>query len=166
MRARLLRGTLLSAALLGAALLGACGEKDGAADTAGGADPQDSAGEDTGGGDEGGGDGGEDSGEDSESGDSGLDTAADLCADAPTVTWANWGEGFIVERCQSCHASTSPARYGAPEDVTFDDHDQVLTWKDRILARAAGEDADMPPSGGVDEDDRYLLEVWLTCYED
>ena len=87
------------------------------------------------------------------------------CVDVPVVTWNNWGEGFIIERCQSCHASASSARYGAPEEVTFDSLADVQALRARVLARAGGDDPTMPPSGGVPGDDRYLLEVWLTCWE-
>lgn len=94
-------------------------------------------------------------------------TAVDpLCVDAPVVTWNNFGEGFLIENCQACHASTAPNRHGAPENVTFDTEDDVRTWKDRILARAAGDAPTMPPMGGTSADDRYLLEVWLTCWLD
>jgi cytochrome c5 len=89
---------------------------------------------------------------------------SELCADAPVVTWNNFGDGFITESCQPCHASTAEARHGAPESVTFDDYDQVLEWEDRIMARVLDEDNPMPPQGGIDEDDRYKLEVWIGCW--
>lgn len=89
-----------------------------------------------------------------------------ICVDAPVVTWNNFGEGFLVENCQACHASTAPNRHDAPESVTFDTEEDVRTWKDRILARAAGDAPTMPPMGGTSPDDRYLLEVWLTCWLD
>ena len=92
-------------------------------------------------------------------------TPIPLCVDAPVLTWNNFGQGFLIENCQTCHASTSPNRYGAPAGVTFDTRDQALQWEDRILARATGEAPSMPPGGGVSEDDRYRLEVWLTCWE-
>jgi len=88
-----------------------------------------------------------------------------LCVDAPVVTWSSWGEGFVSQNCQSCHRSTSTDRRGAPEDIIFDTEEDALSQADRILARAAGNEPTMPPSGGVSEDDRYLLEVWLTCWE-
>lgn len=93
------------------------------------------------------------------------DTAAAYCEDAPRLEWENFGDGFITQNCQPCHASTAVDRYGAPDDVTFDDEEETLAWADRILARAAGDDADMPPAGGVDAADREKLEIWLTCWE-
>lgn len=103
-------------------------------------------------------------------GDSGADTAPDPgpdpCAGVPVVSWTNFGEGFLVENCQACHASGTPNRYGAPEDVAFDTEADVRVHRDRILARATGEAPTMPPMGGVSDDDRYLLEVWLVCWLD
>lgn len=86
-----------------------------------------------------------------------------FCEEAPVVTWDYWGEGFVRESCQPCHASTSANRQGAPENVTFDTEEEVLAQAGAILAAATGDEPRMPPGGGVTEDDRYLLEVWLTC---
>ena len=86
-----------------------------------------------------------------------------LCQDLPTVTWDNFGDGFMTQACQSCHASGSPSREGAPLSVTFDTQQQTLAQRDRILARATGDAPDMPPQGGVHEDDRLKLEWWLLC---
>jgi len=87
-----------------------------------------------------------------------------FCADAPIVTWESFGKGFITETCQPCHASTSTDRNDAPMEVQFDTHEDVLSFASRILERATGSAPTMPPSGGVDPDERYLTEVWLTCY--
>jgi cytochrome c5 len=91
--------------------------------------------------------------------------AAGACDDAPVVTWESWGEGFLIQTCQTCHSATTPDRNGAPESVNFDTEDEVLALRDRILARATGDDPTMPPSGGVTEDDRLRLLTWLTCWE-
>lgn len=88
-----------------------------------------------------------------------------LCADAPVVTHANFGEGFLLENCQPCHASTTANRYGAPEDVYFDTLEAVLGHAERIVERSTGENADMPPSGGVSAEDRRRVQIWLTCWE-
>lgn len=92
---------------------------------------------------------------------SSVDTG--LCATAPVETWANFGQGFVTENCQSCHASTQTVRQGAPETVSFDTAEQVWALSDRVLARAGAEPPDMPPQGGTTEEDRYRLRVWLTC---
>ncbi len=89
-----------------------------------------------------------------------------LCADAPVIMYANFGEGFLIENCQACHASTSVDRNGAPDGVVFDTLDDAISQADRILAVATGDAATMPPQGGVDDEDREKLEIWLTCWID
>ena len=91
-----------------------------------------------------------------------ADTGPSLCDDAPVVTWENFGSGFTTESCQACHASTATDRQGAPEAVVFDTEEDALALADRILDRVV-DTSDMPPQGGVTEDDRYLVEVWLSC---
>jgi uncharacterized membrane protein len=83
----------------------------------------------------------------------------------PALTWDNFGQGFLLENCQSCHAGSAQNRHDAPEKVTFDNKAQAWYWAERILARALGDEADMPPAGGVSEDDKQRLEWWLTCAE-
>lgn len=95
------------------------------------------------------------------SGDSVGDT--DPCAGEPTVTWSTWGQGFLTENCQTCHASTSPDRDGAPETVVFDTEEEVLAQASLILSVATGDAPSMPPEGGISDEDRALLEIWLTC---
>ncbi len=93
----------------------------------------------------------------------GTDDLSETCDGAPVTTWDNFGAGFLTENCQPCHASTSPDRQGAPEDVVFDTEEHVWSVAPAILEMATGEDPLMPPRGGVSEEDRYRLEVWLTC---
>lgn len=102
-------------------------------------------------------------GDEQKPGETGTADLEGICVDAPVVTYANFGAGFMTQHCQACHASTTLDRHDAPESVTFDDETSVLAWADRIIARTIGEEASMPPQGGVSEDDLYLLEVWLTC---
>ncbi len=92
-----------------------------------------------------------------------VTTPTDPCAGQPTVTWANFGEGFMLGYCQPCHASDAPDRHGAPESVVFDTEADVILHAERIRARSLGEGASMPPGGGVPEADRELLEIWLEC---
>lgn len=87
----------------------------------------------------------------------------ETCNGAPVTTWDNFGRGFLTENCQPCHASTAPDRQGAPEDVFFDTEVDMWHQATAILNRATGDDPAMPPRGGVTEDDRYRLEVMLTC---
>jgi len=88
--------------------------------------------------------------------------AGDVCADAPVTTWENFGAGFITQNCQSCHASTAAERNGAPETVTFDTEEQALAWGNQILARVTVSE-DMPPQGGLSDDQRQLVVYWLEC---
>jgi uncharacterized membrane protein len=87
------------------------------------------------------------------------------CAEAPLVTWENFGAGFITGNCQPCHASTSVARHDAPESVVFDTHDDVRLHRPRILATATSQTPSMPPAGGVTAVQRQLTRVWLECFE-
>lgn len=91
-----------------------------------------------------------------------ADTA--LCTDAPVVTWASWGDGFLRENCQSCHGEGTQTRNGAPESVVFDSYEDVQAQADDIYRVATGTSPSMPPEGGVSEEQRWLLEVWLDCY--
>lgn len=93
-----------------------------------------------------------------------ADTAVDpLCDDAPVTTYDNFGQGFMLQHCQSCHGSETENRYDAPPDVTFDDEAKVMEHAERILARSTGEQPSMPPQGGVEAADRVRLEQWLSC---
>lgn len=92
-----------------------------------------------------------------------VEPAPDWCDRAPVTTWANFGEGFLRENCQPCHASTSVDRHEAPEDVVFDTPEDVLLRKGIILIQATGEEPEMPPAGGVADEDRARLEAWLRC---
>ena len=105
-----------------------------------------------------------DTGTDLDTGDTG-EPAPEFCDDAPTLTWNNFGRGFILEACQGCHATDVPDRYGAPEDVVFDTVEVTWAQADRILARATGEYPSMPPLGGTHATDRAKLEYWLRCSE-
>jgi len=98
-----------------------------------------------------------------DSGGSDSGSGVDFCADAPLVNWVNFGEGFLMEACQGCHASGSPDRYGAPEEIVFDTVAQAWSQADRILARAGGAVPTMPPLGGTTEDQRLKLRYWLEC---
>ncbi len=81
-----------------------------------------------------------------------------------TLTYENFGQAFVDQWCEPCHASSAPSRNGAPPNVTFDTHAQVLQWRDRIFARAADNNSSMPPGpDGPPDDDRHKLADWLAC---
>ncbi|NUO51146.1 MAG: hypothetical protein HOV80_19995 [Polyangiaceae bacterium] len=84
----------------------------------------------------------------------------------PVLTWEGFAQGFLITHCQGCHASTSPDRHDAPENVTFDTEEEALAWKERILTTAGTEPYTMPPAGGPTPEDRERLVAWLTCASD
>ena len=90
---------------------------------------------------------------------SGKDTGID-CSAPPTYN--SWAQGFLNGKCQSCHASTSPNRHGAPPNVYFDNEAAALAWKERIYVTIF-EEGSMPPSGGVTMEEVVLLEQWIEC---
>jgi hypothetical protein len=100
-----------------------------------------------------------------------LDEPADsddgFCDEQPMLTWETFGQAFFLENCQACHGSEAINRFGAPEAVSFDTEAQTWEWVERIVSRALDGDVetgpDMPPSGGVPEEERFKLEVWLRC---
>ena len=91
-----------------------------------------------------------------------LSLSDDGCDSAPLVTWDNWAESMMITHCQGCHASASPNRYGAPLDIHFDHKEAAFDLADRIYIRTL-EQEDMPPAGGILEEDLYLLDIWLRC---
>jgi uncharacterized membrane protein len=84
------------------------------------------------------------------------------CDSVPSVTWENWGRAFFTTHCQGCHASTAPDRYGATNGVYFDTLSDLRTWNERVRVRVLDQN-DMPPAGGLSEDERFLLQVLLDC---
>lgn len=99
---------------------------------------------------------------DSTSGSGAEEDTGFACGSAPSVTWENWGRGFVTTHCQGCHASTAPDRYGATEGVYFDTEADIRLWADRIRVRVL-EDEDMPPAGGLSADESFLLKTFLDC---
>ena len=87
------------------------------------------------------------------------------CSELPYVTWDSWAKGTLTTHCQGCHASQTPTTYGAPTNINFDTHQETLLWLDRIRARTLISQ-DMPPAGGLLEEDLYLLQVWLDCWSE
>jgi uncharacterized membrane protein len=101
-----------------------------------------------------------------------LDSAARLdavpsvrpaeCADAPSVTWDGWGEGFVTTWCQACHSATTEERNDSPLGVDFDTEADLRFWADSVR-RTVLEDGTMPVGGGVSEETAVLLETLLDC---
>lgn len=84
------------------------------------------------------------------------------CASAPQVSWEGWAHGFMVTYCRSCHSADSPNRHGAPIGVDFDTEAQARA-NAAAIERSVLTDATMPVGGGIVEEDRELLRVWLGC---
>lgn len=85
------------------------------------------------------------------------------CDGVYEVTWSSWGDGFMRTQCQGCHASTTPDRFGAPEANVFDTVLDVCEQRERIQVRVL-DDETMPPAGGLTDDDKVLLQMWLDCW--
>ena len=90
---------------------------------------------------------------------------ADPCADAPLLTYDNFGRGFLTQNCQPCHSAETMDRHGADPSVTFDSYDDVVAQWDAIARVATGADPVMPPSGGIPDEEREKLSIWLSCGE-
>ena len=92
-----------------------------------------------------------------------LDTGTDPACDEPDLpTWENWGEGFFVTWCQSCHSRTTPQRAGAPEGVDFDSASDVQQ-AEAAIRRTVLESRSMPVGGGLPEADLHDLDRLLRC---
>lgn len=85
------------------------------------------------------------------------------CADAPDVTWDNFGYGFFLTYCNSCHSRNTADRRGAPDGVDFDTEADLVQWKERVNVRVLQEGT-MPLGGGVYSDELELLQVMLACH--
>jgi uncharacterized membrane protein len=92
-----------------------------------------------------------------------AEKAADPCADLPLLTWQNVGQGLLRENCQSCHASTSVDRQGAPADITFDTEEQALALRASILRVIDPAAPTMPPAMDLEPAAVEQLEIWLSC---
>lgn len=86
-----------------------------------------------------------------------------ICDSGSDVTYADFGETFIRQHCQGCHASSSNDRHGAPESVHFDSIEDIWERRDDILRVTTSDEADMPPAWKLDEDNIRLVQQWLEC---
>lgn len=87
------------------------------------------------------------------------------CPDDSPLTAENFGGPFLLTHCTGCHHSSlaEAERAGAPVGVDFDSLDDVRARADRIWARAADHNTDMPPAGGPMASERVDLGAWLAC---
>lgn len=82
-----------------------------------------------------------------------------------TLTYQNFAAPFVITWCRGCHGEAQPVamRQNAPVGVNFDTAEQVRGSSVRIMARATGEEATMPPVGGPTDEERALLAEWIAC---
>lgn len=87
------------------------------------------------------------------------------CPTESALTWENFGGGYVLSYCTSCHHSALPAdmRRLAPLAVNFETVELVRNQATRVWARAADQNSSMPPLGAPGPDDRALLGEWLAC---
>jgi hypothetical protein len=87
------------------------------------------------------------------------------CPDDSDLTWENFGGPFVLTYCAGCHHSELPAdvRQNAPYAINLESVELVRTNADRMWARAADQNATMPPAGAAADDERTLLGEWLAC---
>lgn len=93
-----------------------------------------------------------------------------VCPAIQTLTYANFGRGFLDTYCQSCHASTvtGAARNGAPADHVFDQIEDIRLLAEHVDELAAAGPAAintaMPPKEPrPTEAARRQLGEWLAC---
>ena len=87
------------------------------------------------------------------------------CPPDSVATQTNFGMPFVTTWCTSCHGVHVPAslRHGAPMEINLDTVDDVRARLAQVYIQAADDFIAMPPVGGPDGDERYLLGDWLAC---
>jgi hypothetical protein len=87
------------------------------------------------------------------------------CPDDSALTWENFGGPFVLTWCTGCHHSELPAdvRQNAPFAINLETADLVRTNAARVWARAADQNATMPPAGAPALEERELFGEWLAC---
>ncbi|MFZ5481778.1 MAG: hypothetical protein ACOZNI_33765 [Myxococcota bacterium] len=95
---------------------------------------------------------------------SGGDTGGGACDRDPPLDYVGFGKGWMAKHCVGCHSSLvrEDQRNGAPTHVDLDTYDDVVSWSERIRVRTI-EQRDMPPGGGPSDEERVLLDEWLSC---
>ncbi|WAS90185.1 hypothetical protein [Nannocystis punicea] len=87
------------------------------------------------------------------------------CPEDSILTAENFGAPFMLTHCTGCHhvALKEGERAGAPLGIDFESLKKVRAQADRIWARAADQNATMPPVGPPSADERARLGEWLAC---
>lgn len=102
----------------------------------------------------------------SDAGDGTFETFAERpCPDDSTLTYDNFGEGFMLNWCTGCHHSDlrPDMRQNAPMNVDLNTVEDVRTHAERIWVRSGDQNLTMPPQGGPDDVEREELGEWLAC---
>src|SRR5262245_23295403 len=96
--------------------------------------------------------------------------SAAVCPTTQTLTYENFGKGFMQSYCLRCHSEnvTGAARNGAPADHNFDHLDEIQGLKEHIDEHAAAGptvvNTEMPPDAPLPTvDERRKLGEWLAC---
>lgn len=88
------------------------------------------------------------------------------CEEGTSLTYENFGEGFMLSYCVSCHGSEieRDQRFGAPINVNLDTYEDMSIHRRDILKTAARKtNPKMPPSRHVPLEERELLSEWIKC---
>jgi len=81
-----------------------------------------------------------------------------------TLTWENFGKGFFLAYCNSCHSAPDGQRQGAPDDEVFATVQGVRTHAALIFENSAATNDAMPPGPYPPPiAQRDQLAVWLAC---
>lgn len=87
------------------------------------------------------------------------------CSREPALSYDNFGKGFLERNCTGCHSVylTDPeSRNYAPLGVDLNTYSDAVKWAERIDARTYV-DMDMPPAGGLLQNDLDQLHEWIEC---
>ncbi len=87
------------------------------------------------------------------------------CPDDSPLTYENFGQAFMLNWCTGCHAAglEDSERAMAPVGIDLDTKEDMTSHAARIWARSADLNTTMPPAGGPDEIERWMLGEWLAC---
>ena len=84
------------------------------------------------------------------------------CTQRASLQWEYFGAAFFSTYCNSCHSENAPNRFGAPENINFDDFESVIQQSDLIRDSVINRQS-MPKGGGLPQSDLVALNEFLTC---
>lgn len=91
-------------------------------------------------------------------------TTEAVCREEAPLTWENFGNDFLDDKCNGCHSHhhTGDDRSDAPEGVDFDTWEGLLLNAERVHTRAV-EDRTMPPATIVPTLELAMFDEWMRC---